>query len=63
MTRYNYTHAMEVLNQAVALYPALLPTLLEKMKMQFMMLDWEQAVETAHRWVGVAVIGVGVAMR
>ena len=32
---------MDVLNQAVATYQGFLPALLEKMKMQLMMMDWE----------------------
>ena len=47
--RYNFTHALEVLNQVVAGYPGFLPGLVEKMKVQLALQDWEQAVETAQR--------------
>ena len=47
--RYNFTHALEVLNQIVAGYPGFLPGLVEKMKVQLALQDWEQAVETAQR--------------
>ena len=50
--RYNFSHALEVLNQVVAGYPGFLPGLVEKMRVQLALQDWEQAVETAHRWVG-----------
>jgi len=57
--RYNFSHALEVLNQVVAGHPGFLPALVEKMKVQLALQDWEQAVETAHRCVGeVGVWGV-----
>ena len=49
--RYNFTHALDMLNQVVAGYPGFLPALIEKMKVQLTLQDWEQAVETAQRWV------------
>ena len=49
--RYNFTHALDTLNQVVAGYPGFLPALIEKMKVQLTLQDWEQAVETAQRWV------------
>ena len=51
--RYNFTHALDTLNQVVAGYPGFLPALIEKMKVQLTLQDWEQAVETAQRWVRV----------
>ena len=50
LNRYNFSHSLDVLNQAVAAYQGFLPALLEKMKVQLALQDWEQAVETAHRW-------------
>ena len=54
--RYNFSHALEVLNQVVAGHPGFLPALVEKMKVQLALQDWEQAVETAHRCVGGVVV-------
>ena len=37
--------------QAVVAFPNFLPALIEKMKVQMALQDWEQTVETAHRYV------------
>ena len=37
--------------QAVVAFPNFLPALIEKMKIQMALQDWEQTVETAHRYV------------
>jgi tetratricopeptide repeat protein 21B len=42
-----------MLNQAVASYPDFLPALIEKMKAQLALQDWDQAMETAHRYCKV----------
>ncbi len=49
LQRYNFSHALEVVNQAVAGYPGYVPALVEKMRVQLALLDWDQALETAHR--------------
>ena len=49
LNRYNFSHALDVLNQTVASYEGFLPALVEKMKVQLALQDWEQAVETAQR--------------
>lgn len=49
LQRHNFSHSLEVMNQAVAGYPRFLPALVEKMKVQLALLDWDQAMETAHR--------------
>jgi len=49
VTRCHFSHALEVVNQAIASYPDCLPTLLVKTHVQLTLQDWEQAVETAHR--------------
>lgn len=47
--RYNFSHSLDVLNQLVATYEGFLPALIEKMKVQLALQDWDQAVETAQR--------------
>ena len=49
LLRYNFSHCLDTLNTAVASYPGFLPALVEKMKAQLTLQDWEQTVETAHR--------------
>ena len=49
LLRYNFSHSLEVLNQAVAAYPGFVPALIEKMKVHLALQDWEQVVETAQR--------------
>ena len=49
LQRYNFSHSLETVNQAVASYPEFVPALIEKMKVQLALMDWEQATETAHR--------------
>ena len=49
LNHFNFSSSLEVLNQAVASYPDFLPALIEKMKTQLALQDWDQAVETAHR--------------
>lgn len=49
LSRFNFSNSLEVLNQAVASHPDFLPALIEKMKAQLALQDWDQAVETAHR--------------
>ena len=50
LNRFNFSNSLEVLNQAVAGYPDFLPALIEKMKAQLALQDWDQAMETAHRY-------------
>jgi len=49
--RYNFSHALDVVNQAVASHEGFVPALIEKMKLQLALQDWDQAVETAQRYV------------
>ena len=51
LNHFNFSSSLEVLNQAVASYPDFLPALVEKMKAQLALQDWDQAVETAHRYM------------
>ena len=50
--RHNYSGALEFVNQAVVSFAQFPGVLVEKMKLQLAMQDWEQTVETAHRSVG-----------
>lgn len=52
LLRCNFSHSLEVLNQAVASYPGFLPAIIEKMKVLLALQDWEQAIDTAHRCLG-----------
>ncbi|XP_066301202.1 tetratricopeptide repeat protein 21B-like [Branchiostoma lanceolatum] len=47
--RHNYTGALEVVNQAIVAFPSFLPALVEKMRLQLALQDWEQTIETAQR--------------
>jgi len=48
--RRNFSGALDVINEAVVLFSQSIPALLEKMKLQVALQDWEQAVDTAQRW-------------
>ncbi|XP_013391055.1 tetratricopeptide repeat protein 21B [Lingula anatina] len=45
----NFTGSLELMNQAIVSFPGYMPALIEKMKIQLALQDWEQTVETAHR--------------
>ncbi|XP_072174244.1 tetratricopeptide repeat protein 21B-like [Diadema setosum] len=47
--RHNYSGALELVNQAVVSYPGFMPALIEKMRLQLALQDWEQTVELAQR--------------
>ena len=49
--RYKYSHALDVLNSALQLYPNFLPALIEKVTVQLAKQEWEAAVETAHKYI------------
>ncbi|XP_052716531.1 tetratricopeptide repeat protein 21B-like isoform X2 [Crassostrea angulata] len=48
-SRHNFTGALEQINQLIVTYPGFLPALIEKMKLQLNLQDWDQAIETAQR--------------
>lgn len=50
-SRHNFTGALEQINQLIVTYPGFLPALIEKMKLQLNLQDWDQAIETAQRYV------------
>jgi len=49
MLEHNYGLALDIMNQAVVMVSNYLPAIIEKMKVQLAMNDWEQVVDTAHR--------------
>ncbi|CAH3123731.1 unnamed protein product [Pocillopora meandrina] len=48
-TKNNFSGALELINQAVVGYPDFIPALIEKMKLQLALQDWDQTLETAQR--------------
>jgi tetratricopeptide repeat protein 21B len=48
--RHNFSHSLELASQAVAAHPRFLPPLVEKMRIQLALQDWDQAAETAQRY-------------
>ena len=47
--RRNFSGALELVNQAVVAFPNYLPSLIEKMKLQLALRNWEECVDAAHR--------------
>lgn len=47
--RRNFSGALEVVNQVVVGFSGFLPALIEKMKLQLALQDWDQTIETAQR--------------
>ncbi|KAF4796860.1 tetratricopeptide repeat domain 21B [Turdus rufiventris] len=47
--RQNYSGALDIVNQIIAIFPNFIPAFIKKMKLQLALQDWEQTVETAHR--------------
>ncbi len=48
--RHNYSGGLDMVNNAVVSYPGFMPALVEKMRMQLSLQDWEQTLDTAHRY-------------
>ncbi len=49
----SFLSGVEQLNNAIVLYPRFLPALIEKMKLQACLKDWEQVVDTAFRALAI----------
>ncbi|XP_045686795.1 tetratricopeptide repeat protein 21B [Phyllostomus hastatus] len=47
--RQNYLGALETVNQIIVNFPTFLPALVQKMKLQLALQDWDQTTETAQR--------------
>lgn len=48
--RHNYSGALELVNQVIVAYSGFTPALIEKMKLQLALQDWDQTVETGQRY-------------
>ncbi|XP_052805384.1 tetratricopeptide repeat protein 21B-like isoform X2 [Mya arenaria] len=51
--KHNYSGALDAVNQVIVHYPNFLPALIEKMRLQLSLQDWESSIETAQRALGV----------
>ena len=49
--RHNFSGALELINKAIITFPELIPALIEKMKIQLELQDWEQMADTAIRFI------------
>ncbi|KAL3836422.1 hypothetical protein ACJMK2_021855 [Sinanodonta woodiana] len=47
--RHNYSGSLELVNKVIVTYPNFLPALVEKMKLQLALQDWEATLETSQR--------------
>ena len=47
--RKNFTGAIELINQALVAFPNYVPSLIEKMKLQLALKNWEECIDTAQR--------------
>ncbi|XP_059560214.1 tetratricopeptide repeat protein 21B isoform X3 [Myotis daubentonii] len=47
--RQNYLGALETVNQVIVNFPSFLPALVQKMKLQLALQDWDQAIEIVQR--------------
>lgn len=47
--RQNYLSALETVNQVIVNFPSFLPALVQKMKLQLALQDWDQAIEIVQR--------------
>lgn len=49
----SFIAGVEQLNQAVVMFPRFLPALIEKMRLQACLKDWEQVIDTAFRALNI----------
>ncbi|EDO49516.1 predicted protein, partial [Nematostella vectensis] len=49
----NFSGALDTVNQAVVAYPECIPALIEKMRLQLALQDWDQTLETAQRALAI----------
>ena len=47
--RRNYSGALELISRAIVAFPNFTPALVEKMRIQLCLQDWEQTVDNAQR--------------
>ena len=48
--KHNYSGALESVNQIIVQYNSFIPGLIEKMRMQLCLQDWEATLETSQRY-------------
>ncbi|XP_060575597.1 tetratricopeptide repeat protein 21B-like isoform X3 [Ruditapes philippinarum] len=51
--KHNYSGALESINQIIVHYSNFIPALVEKMRLQLCLQDWEATIETSQRALGV----------
>jgi len=47
--RHNYSNALDAINQVIVYFPNFLPALVEKMRLQLCLQDWDSSIETSQR--------------
>ena len=47
--RHNFSGALDMVNQVIVAHPSFPGALVEKMKLQLALQDWDQTIETAQR--------------
>jgi len=48
--KHNYSGALDAVNQVIVHFATFLPALVEKMRLQLCLQDWESTMETAQRY-------------
>ena len=49
----NFSNALDVISEAVVTFPKSTPALVEKARLQVMLQEWESAMETCQRILGL----------
>lgn len=49
--RRNFSGCLDVINQAIVSFQNFVPALMEKMRLQLALQDWDQVLDTVNRWV------------
>jgi len=47
----NFSQCLEVINQTIVTFQHLVPALIEKMRLQLALQDWDQVLDSSSRWV------------
>lgn len=53
--KHNYSSALDAVNQVIVHFPNFLPALVEKMRLQLCLQDWESSIETSQRYEAVGI--------
>lgn len=51
--KQNFSHALDVINEAIVTFPKSIPALIEKARLQIMSGEWDSAVETCERIISM----------